>query len=218
MYGYESWPTKKAECWRIDAFELWCWRKLLRVPRTARRSNQGDQINPKGNQPWFHWKDWCWNWSSNTLEAKSRLIGKDFDVGKDWGQEKGTEDEMVEWHHQTNGHEFEQTLGDSEGQGSLACCSPYVQKDSDTTEQLKNNRISLGIIPLNIRGTADIPHFTPTTFLSAPWNYKPGLVSRLILNFEIPSKGKYSIWKDGIRLFTPLAPSADLEGMLILSG
>ena len=73
---------------------------------------------------------------------------------------------MVEWHHQTNGHEFEQTLGDSEGQGSLACCSPCGQKDSDTTEQLKNNnRISLGIIPLNIRGTADIPHFTPTILL-----------------------------------------------------
>ena len=80
-----------------------------------------------------------------------------------------TEDEMVEWHHQINGHEFEQTLEDSEGQGSLECCSPWGQKDSDTTEQLNNNnRISLGIIPFNIRGTANIPHSTPTTFLSAP--------------------------------------------------
>ena len=60
-------------------------------------------------------------------DMKSWLIGKDSDTGKDWGQEeKGvTEDEMVRWHHQLNGHEFEQTLGDSEGQGSLVCCNPH---------------------------------------------------------------------------------------------
>ena len=56
MYGCESWTVKKAEHWRIDAFELWCWRRLLRVPWTARRSVLG-----------VHWKDWCWSWSSNTL-------------------------------------------------------------------------------------------------------------------------------------------------------
>ena len=55
MYGCESWTTKKAECWRIDAFELWCWRRHLRVPWTARRSNQSI-LN-------IHWKDWCWSWS-----------------------------------------------------------------------------------------------------------------------------------------------------------
>ena len=64
---------------------------------------------------------------------KSRLIGKDPDAGKDWRQEKGsTEEEMVVWHHQLNGHEFEQTPGDSEGQGSLACCSPCGRKELDT--------------------------------------------------------------------------------------
>ena len=59
MYGCESWTTKKAECWRTDAFELWCWRRLLRVPWTARRSNQSilKEISP----------DWCWSWNSNTL-------------------------------------------------------------------------------------------------------------------------------------------------------
>ena len=64
MYGCESWTIKKAECWRIDASELWCWRRLLRVPWTARRSNQSilKEISPR-----FHWKDWCWNWSSNTV-------------------------------------------------------------------------------------------------------------------------------------------------------
>ena len=67
-------------------------------------------------------------------DVKSRLIGKDPDSGKDGRQKKGlTEDEIVERHHQLNRHEFEQTLGDSEGQGSLACCSPWGHKESDTT-------------------------------------------------------------------------------------
>ena len=65
MYGCESWTVKKAEHWRIDAFELWCWRRLLRVPWTARRSNQSilKEISPLG----VVWKDWCWSWNSNTL-------------------------------------------------------------------------------------------------------------------------------------------------------
>ena len=73
-------------------------------------------------------------------DTKSQLIGKDLDAGKDWRQkEKGTkEEEMVEWHHQLNGHEFEQAPGDGEGQGSLVCCSPWGRKESDTTEQLNN--------------------------------------------------------------------------------
>ena len=64
MYGCESWTIRKAEHWRIDAFELWCWRKLLRVPWTARRSNQS--ILRKSTLS-IHWKDWCWSWSSDTL-------------------------------------------------------------------------------------------------------------------------------------------------------
>ena len=76
-------------------------------------------------------------------DAKSRLIGKDPDTGKDLGQEeKGTtEDEMVGWHHRLNGRVFGQTLGDSEGQGSLACCSPWGRKESGTTERVNNNRL-----------------------------------------------------------------------------
>ena len=79
----------------------------------------------------IRWKNWYGSWSSNTLaDAKSQLIGKDPDDGKDWGQEEKTmtEDEMVGWDHWLNGHDFEQTLGDGEGQGSLACCSPGVAK------------------------------------------------------------------------------------------
>ena len=68
-------------------------------------------------------------------DAKSWLIGKDPDASEDWGQEEkgATKDEMVGWHHGFNRHEFEQTLGDSEGQGSLACCSPWGCKESDTS-------------------------------------------------------------------------------------
>ena len=79
-------------------------------------------------------------------DATSLLTGKDPDAGKNWKQEeKGmTEDEMVGWHHQFNGHDFEQTLGDSEGQGSLACCSPWGRKETDTIEQLNNNWWSSG--------------------------------------------------------------------------
>ena len=99
MYGCESWTIKKAECWRIDAFELYCWRRPLRVPWTERRLVLG-----------VHWQDWCWNWNSNTLATWCEELThwKDPDAGKDWGQEeKGmTEDEMVGWHHQLNGHEF----------------------------------------------------------------------------------------------------------------
>ena len=63
-YGCESWTIRKGECWRIDAFELWCWRRLLRVPWTARRSKQSILKKSVLN---IHWKDWCWSWNSNTL-------------------------------------------------------------------------------------------------------------------------------------------------------
>ena len=124
MYGCNSWTIKKAEHQRTDDFELWCWRRLLRVPWSARRSNPSilKEISPEC------WKDWCWSWSSNTLATwcEEWFIGKDPDAGKDWGQEeKGTtEDEMVEWHLWLVEHEFEQTPGAVDGQGGLGCCSP----------------------------------------------------------------------------------------------
>ena len=108
MYGCESW-TKKTKCWRIDAFELWCWRRLLRVAWTARRSNQSilKEISPEYSLEGLMLKlKLPILWPPN---AKNWLIGKDPDAGKDWGQEKkGTkEDEMVGWHHWLKGHEFE---------------------------------------------------------------------------------------------------------------
>ena len=124
MYGCESWTIKKADRWRIDVFELWRWRRLLRVPWIARRSNQSilKKISPEYSLEGLMLKQAPILWPS---DAKNWLIGKDPYVGKDWGQEeKGTtEDEMVGWHHRLNGHEFEQALGVDDGQGSLACCS-----------------------------------------------------------------------------------------------
>jgi len=100
-------------------------------------------VNPKGNQPWIFIGRADAEAEAPILwppDAESQFIGKDPDAGKDWGHEKGvTEDEMVGWHHWLNGHEFEPTSGNSEGQGSLACCSPWGHKELDMTEQLNDN-------------------------------------------------------------------------------
>ena len=130
MYGCVSWTIKKAEHWRIDAFELWCWRRLLRVPWTARRSNQSirKEISSEYSLEGLMLK--LKLQYSGPSDRKNWLIGKDPDAGKDWRQEeKGTtEDEMVGWYHRLDGHEFEQALGADDGQGSLACCGPWVTK------------------------------------------------------------------------------------------
>ena len=124
MYGCESWIVKKAECWRIDAFELWCWRRLLRVPWTARTSNQSilKEISPGISLEGMMLKLKLQYFGH--LMRKVDSIGKDSDAGRDWGQEeKGTtEDEMAGWHHQLNGRKFEWTPAVGDGQGGLACC------------------------------------------------------------------------------------------------
>ena len=137
--------------WELDhkagwVLKNWCFqivvlKKILASPLDCKEIKA---VNPKGNQPLIFigridaeaeapifWPP----------DAKGWLIRKDPDAGKAWRQEeKGTtEDEMVEWHHQLNGHNFEQALGDGEGQGSLACCSPWGRKDSDMTVRLNNN-------------------------------------------------------------------------------
>ena len=142
MYGCESWTIKKAEHWGIDAFELWCWKRLLRVPWTARRSKRSilKEISPE--------------YSLEGLMVKLKLqyfgylmrrtdsFGKDPDAGKDWSQEeKGTtEDEMVGWHHCLDGHEFEWTLGVGDGPGILVYWSPWGHKELNRTEWLNWTR------------------------------------------------------------------------------
>ena len=143
MYGHESWTIKKTEYPRIDSFELWCWRRLLRVPWTARRSNQPilKEINPE-----YSLEGLMLNLKLQFFgppDTKSQLIRKYHDARKYWRWEerRTTEDEMVEWHYQLNGHEFEQALGDGEGHGSLTCCSTNVCKELDTIEWLNNNNL-----------------------------------------------------------------------------
>ena len=144
MYGCESWTVKKAEHRRIYAFELWCWRRLLRTPWTARRSNQS--ILKEISTGLFFGRN---DAEAEILilwlpHAKSWLIRKDSDAGRDWGQEeKGmTEDEMAGWHHWLDGRESRWTLGVGDGQGGLACCDSWGRKESDTTEWLNWTEIS----------------------------------------------------------------------------
>ena len=109
-------------------------RRILRAPLDCKEIKA---VNSKGNQSWIFIGRTDAEAETPILwppAAKKWLIGKDPDVGKDWKrEEKGTtKDEMVGWHHQLDGHEFEQALGDSKGQGKLVCCSPWGCKESDT--------------------------------------------------------------------------------------
>ena len=141
MIGYESWTIKQAEHKRIDAFSLWCWRRLLRVPWRARRSNQSNLKEITLN---IHWKDWCW--SSNTLVTWCEEL---IHWKRPWcwerlraGGEGGNRGEMIGWYHQHNGHEFERTPGDSEGQESMSFCSPWGCKSWTWLSNWKMNNVS----------------------------------------------------------------------------
>ena len=133
MYGCESWTRKKAEHQRVVAFELWCWRRLLRVPWTARRTKQSilKEISSEYSLEGLMLK----------LQYFGHLMLKDSDAEKDWGQEeKGmTEDEAVSGYHWLDGHEFEQTPGEGEGQRSLVCSIPWGRRVGHglATEQQK---------------------------------------------------------------------------------
>ena len=137
MYGCESWTIKKAEHRGIDAFELLCWKRLLRVPWTARKSNQSilKEISPEYSseglilklklQYFSHLM-----WRTDSLE-KILMLGK-----TEGRRRRGRQDEKVGLHHQLYGCEFEQALGVGDGEGSLVCCSPWGVKESDTSEWL----------------------------------------------------------------------------------
>ena len=143
-YGFSSghvymWELDHKEIWlkRIDVFELWCWRRLLRVPWTARRSNQSilKEINPEYSFRTDTETETPILWPP---DVKNWPIWKDPDDGKIWmWEEKGmSDDDTVGWHHQLNGHEFEYILGVGDGHGGLACFSPWGCKELDRTEWL----------------------------------------------------------------------------------
>ena len=155
MYGCESWTIKKAEC------RSWCFgtvvlEKTLESPLDCKEIQP---VHPKGDKSWV-----CIGRTDAEAEtpvlwpphAKSWLIGKDpddgkdSDAGKDWGQQENgmTEDKMVGWHHRLSGHGFGWTLGVGDGQGSLACCGSWGRQVSDTTEQLNwTGLMIMSIIP-----------------------------------------------------------------------
>ena len=144
MYGCESWAVKKAECRGLAAFELWCWRRLLRVPLTAGRSNQSilNKSSPEYSLERHAVAETPILW---LLDVKNWLIGKDPDAGKDWMyEEKGMkEDEMFGWHHWLDGREFEWTPGVGDRQGGFMCSSPWDHKQSDTTERLNWTELNI---------------------------------------------------------------------------
>ena len=143
MYGCESRTVKKAERRRIDAFELWCWRRLLRFPWTARRSNQSilNEISPGCSleelmlklklQYFGHLM-----WRVDSLEETMMLGGIGGRRRREWQRMR-----WLDGITSSTGHEFGWTLGVGDGQGSLACCHSWGHKDSDTTEQLNWNEL-----------------------------------------------------------------------------
>ena len=160
MYGCESWTVKKAECWRIDAFEPVVLEKTLESPFNGK---EVQPVHPKGNQSWIFIGRTDSDAEAPILwppDEKNQFIGKDPDAGKDWKQEeKGmTEDETVGWHHWFNAHELGWISGDGEGQRRLACCDSWGCKESDTTERLKWTEWAI------MTHTWRVP--------SQPWGYK----------------------------------------------
>ena len=137
MYLCESWTINKVEHWKIDAFELWCWKRLLRVPWTTRRSNQSilKEINPVYLSEGLMLKLKLQYFGH--LMRRTDSLEKTQILGKIKGRKrKELQDKMAGWHHWLNGSEFEQALGDGEGQESLVCYSPWGHKELDTIEQL----------------------------------------------------------------------------------
>ena len=144
-YGFSSshvwmWELDHKQGWALNKWCFWTvvLEKTLKSPLDC---TEIKPVNPKGNQSWIFIGRADADAEAPILwppDATSRLIWKDPDAGKDWRQEdKGTtEDEMVRWHHWLNGHEFEQAPGGGDGQGGLACCSPWSCKESDMTERL----------------------------------------------------------------------------------
>ena len=137
MYGCESWTIKKTECWRIDAFELWCWKRLLRVSWTARRSNQSilEEISPEYSLERLMLKLQLQYFDH--LMRRSDSLEKTLMLGKIEGRKRRGQQRMRWLYGVTDSIDMSLSkLGAGDGQGSLACCSPWGHKELDTTERL----------------------------------------------------------------------------------
>ena len=192
MSGCESWTIEKAESQTIGAFILWCWRRLLRVPW----SKKIKPVTPKENQPWIFIERIYAEAEAPILwppDVRHRLTGKDPDAGKDWREkEKGAmENERFRYHHWFSGHESKQTPGDSERQGSPACCSP-THKESETTWQLNNNNTvkSLSASCRDLRGRLK--------YLPQKWRHKH---RKQTCRHSGRSRGGKD-WESGVHVYT----------------
>ena len=137
--------------WELDpnkgwVLKNWCFQTVVleKTLESPLDFKEIQPVSPKGNQSWIFIGRTDADTEASVLwppNTKSQFISKDPNAGKDWSQEEKrmTEDKMVWWHHRLNGHEFEQALGDGEGQGNQVCYSPWGFKESDTTEQLNND-------------------------------------------------------------------------------
>ena len=147
IYGFSS---SHVEMWELDHKEGWAPKNwyfqivvLVKTVESPLDNKAIKSVNPKENQPWIFTGRTEAEDEAPIIwppDAKSQLIGKDPDAGKNWWQKekRASEDEMVGWHHWLNGYEFQQTPGNSIAQGSLACCSSWGHKELDTTEELNN--------------------------------------------------------------------------------
>ena len=194
MYRCASWTIRKAE------LKNWCfWNVVLeKTLENPLDCKEIQPVNPKGSQPWiFIGRNADAEAKAPVLwppDTKSWLIRKDPDAEEDWRQEEKemTQNKMSVWHHQLNGHEFEQALEDGEGLGNLVCCSPWGLKELDTTEWLNNSNMHMSPPP-----TCD--PFPPPRFLRAPvW---VSWVTQQILTGPV-----FYVWQS--MCFTPLPPSA----------
>ena len=150
VYRCESWTIKKAECQRIHTFELWCWRRLLRVPWTTGRWKQSilKKISPEYSlQRWMMMK-LNLQYFGHSLQRTDSLE-KTLMLGKTEGRRWTTGNKMVEWHRWLKGHEFEPAPGICDGQGGLACYSPWGRKEWDTTKQL--NRLTINLYTYELK-------------------------------------------------------------------
>ena len=204
-YGFSSshvwmWELDRKESW---ALKNWCfWTVVLeKTLESPLDSKEIQPVHPKGNQSWIVIGRTDAEVETPILwppDVKNWLIGKDPDAGKDWRQEKKgmIEDKMVGWYHWLNGHEFEQALGVGDGQGGLACCSPWGGKEWDTTERLNWTEYwQVALVVKNLPAKAgDLREAGSITGLGRSW--ESHFLGRLIGNLGVPKERGSGILKE----------------------
>ena len=180
----------------------WCiWTEVLeKILESPLDYKEIKPVNPKGNQLWLFIGRSDAKTEAPIIwapDAKSQLIRKDPDAGKDWRQEKGTtEDEMVGWHHWLNGHEFMQAPGVGEGQGSLVCCSPWGHKESDTTDWLNWTELELySLLCASLGGKRTCGRVGTRICMAESLHCSPETTTTLLIGYTPIQNKKFKVWK-----------------------